>query len=90
MAERKVHAPQPEPEADADPFAGYEPFPGLEHLGRAITDAQGQPSGSPANYEALRGRGDPAQAAVSAPVSAADVLTSLNLPQGDRDDDSEY
>jgi len=30
-------------------------IPGLEHLGRAIVDKSGVPSGSPANYEALRG-----------------------------------
>lgn len=32
-------------------------IPGLEHLGRAITDDAGVPSGSPANYENLRGKG---------------------------------
>lgn len=31
-------------------------LPGLEHLGRAITDENGVPSGSPANYENLRGK----------------------------------
>ena len=33
----------------------HEPIAGLEHLGRAIVDAAGQPSGSPANYENLNG-----------------------------------
>jgi len=39
-----------------DPFEGKEPVKGLEHLGRAIVDSNGQPSGSPANYEFRRGR----------------------------------
>ncbi|MDE2096669.1 MAG: hypothetical protein KGL39_05425 [Patescibacteria group bacterium] len=43
------------PVADAEAFAGYKPLPGLETLGRHITDANGAPSGSPANFEALRG-----------------------------------
>ena len=33
----------------------HEPIAGLEHLGRAIVDENGQPSGSPANYENLNG-----------------------------------
>lgn len=41
---------------DADPFEGREPVAGLEHLGRAIVDSHGFPSGSPANYEHTRGR----------------------------------
>lgn len=44
------------PEAAPD-FASAEPLPGLEHLGRAIVDEAGVPSGSPANYENLRGKG---------------------------------
>lgn len=43
--------------AEVDPFEGYSPLPGLEHLGRHITDANGMPSGSPANFEATRGKG---------------------------------
>lgn len=43
-------------DSDADDFADAKPVPGLEHLGRAIVDEAGVPSGSPANYEALRGR----------------------------------
>jgi hypothetical protein len=39
----------------ADPFEGCEPLPGREELGRAIKDKSGAPSGSPANYEFLRG-----------------------------------
>ena len=40
-----------------DPFEGHEPLPGkLESLGRHIRDASGMPSGSPANFEALRGK----------------------------------
>ena len=42
---------------DTDPFEGHEPLPGkLESLGRHIRDASGMPSGSPANFEALRGK----------------------------------
>ena len=39
----------------SDPFAGRQPVRGQEELGRAIVDAHGAPSGSPANYEATRG-----------------------------------
>jgi hypothetical protein len=42
-------------EAALDPFEGYEPIPGLEELGRAIRDKDGNLSGSPANYELIRG-----------------------------------
>lgn len=38
-----------------DVFAEAEPVAGLEHLGRAIVDMNGQISGSPANYEKTRG-----------------------------------
>lgn len=38
----------------ADEFEGCSPLPGHEQLGRAIVDKRGFPSGSPANYEALR------------------------------------
>lgn len=38
-----------------DDFEAAGVIPGLEHLGRAIVDAAGVPSGSPANFEALRG-----------------------------------
>jgi len=38
-----------------DIFEDKEPFEGLEPLGRAIVDKNGVPSGSPANYENLRG-----------------------------------
>lgn len=43
-------------ETQEDPFEGTEPVAGLEHLGRAILDKNGQVSGSPANYEATRGK----------------------------------
>lgn len=36
-------------------FVGMPVIKGLEHLGRAIVDDAGVPSGSPANYEATRG-----------------------------------
>lgn len=42
---------------DTSDFDQYgEMLPGLEHLGRAITDDAGVPSGSPANFENLRGK----------------------------------
>lgn len=43
--------------AENDVFKGMSPVAGLEHLGRAIVDKHGIPSGSPANYEQLRGKG---------------------------------
>jgi len=43
--------------SDVDVFEGTNPVTGLEHLGRAIVDKNGIPSGSPANYENLRGKG---------------------------------
>jgi hypothetical protein len=39
-----------------DVFEGTAPVEGLESLGRAIVDAQGAPSGSPANFEHTRGK----------------------------------
>lgn len=36
-------------------WAEHSTVAGLEHLGRAIVDANGQPSGSYANFENLRG-----------------------------------
>jgi hypothetical protein len=42
-----------------DPFEGCPVIPGLEELGRAILDADGQVSGSPANWETLRGSNRP-------------------------------
>lgn len=47
-------------DSDADIFEGLEPVQGLEALGRAIVDAAGVPSGSPANYEHLRSATDEA------------------------------
>ncbi len=41
---------------EKDPFEGHDVVPGLEHLGRVIKNSQGHLSGSPANYEALRGK----------------------------------
>lgn len=42
---------------DTDPFEGHDVLsPALAHLGRHIRDANGAPSGSPANFEALRGK----------------------------------
>lgn len=50
---------------DKKDFDGREAIPGLEHLGRAIVDESGVPSGSPANYENLRGRTAPGTAPVA-------------------------
>ena len=44
--------------AKADPFEGCKAIPGLEQLGRVILDENGCLSGSPANYENLRGSSD--------------------------------
>lgn len=49
-----------------DPFDGHAPLDGLEHLGRHIVDANGVPSGSPANFEHLRGKTGVADPAVVA------------------------
>lgn len=50
---------------------GAQQIEGLEHLGRAIVDAAGVPSGSPANYEKLRG------ATGQKPVDVAPVIDRL-------------
>lgn len=55
----------------SDPFEGCAPVRGLEHLGRAILDKQGQPSGSPANYEATRGQVDPTVASTGGEITAS-------------------
>lgn len=49
------------------------PVQGLEHLGAAIVDANGIPSGSPANYETTRGQtGEP-------PLpNPSDVIAAIN------------
>lgn len=67
-------------EETTDPFEGYEPLPGLEHLGRHIVDSQGQPSGSPANFEHLRGHDSPALNA----TAYNDVLSALQAEFGEQ------
>lgn len=75
-----------------DPFAGYGPLTDLPELGRAITpaidvygEAVPQLSGSPANYEELRGCPHPGgwsvlraerEAAVPLPPDALDALVT--------------
>lgn len=61
---------------------GAQPIEGLEHLGRAITDAAGVPSGSPANYEATRGLSG-AQAPVDVNAIVANLATdaALQIPE---------
>lgn len=62
-------------EPTASDFDGKEAITGLEHLGRAIVDDNGVPSGSPANYEHLRGRAAPGTKPVpSAEESVAKIL----------------
>lgn len=63
-----------------DPFAGRKPLPGYEHLGRAILDRQGQPSGSSTNYEATRG--STTEDLDSGPVVIAPAAASLSLTPG--------
>lgn len=63
-------------------FDGKEPIPGLEHLGRAIVDEAGIPSGSPANWENLRGKtgteiSDEEKARIMADLAAAFPAPSL-------------
>lgn len=71
--------------SESDPFEGYEPIPGLEHMGRAIVDANGMPSGSPANFEASRGKGAyvPTEEDRSAMIAmiAAETLTVGAIPE---------
>lgn len=69
-------------DSDPDPFAGASPLPGLEHLGRAIVDEQGMPSGSPANYEATRGKtGREAEPeAIQGAIDNLDVAGILGQP----------
>lgn len=63
-----------------DDFNGHAPLKGAEHLGRAITDRYGFPSGSPANYETLRAAALAAEEherALEAGPSDADVAATL-------------
>ena len=53
-------------------WSQYKEIEGLEHLGRAIVDSNGIPSGSPANYEKLRGTTGRADL-----PNAADIITAL-------------
>lgn len=58
-------------------FDGFGPLEGLEHLGRHITDADGQPSGSPANFEYLRGARHPDGHIAARAAASADTLAAL-------------
>lgn len=58
-----------------------QPVPGLEHLGRAIVDERGMPSGSPANYEYLRGSDGLTPVDVGGEVLKLLTDPSLSLPQ---------
>jgi hypothetical protein len=53
-------------------------LPGHEELGRAILDVHGQPSGSPANYEATRG----SPSVDSGPVVLAPAAAVMSLTGG--------
>lgn len=76
-------------EQSVDPFEGYSPLPGLEHLGRHITDPSGMPSGSPANFEALRGASYPEGYPVAgqAVVDAEAIIAALRKEFGPADPD---
>ena len=66
---------------DTDPFDGHEPLPGrLASLGRHIRDASGQPSGSPANFEALRGK---SYENLPTAEDAAEVIAALEAEFGE-------
>jgi hypothetical protein len=65
----------------ADQFEGCMPLPGLENLGRAIVDAAGVPSGSPANYEHLRGATGAKPVDVAAEVAKLAADPALKLPE---------
>lgn len=63
-----------------DEFAGHTPLKGLEHLGRHIRDQHGAPSGSPANFENLRGVVDPtAQVPTAEEIAAAESLIAADM-----------
>lgn len=68
-------------ETQEDPFEGCEPIEGLEHLGRAIRGKDGQISGSPANYEATRGK--PAYPLPTAEDAAAAIAKINETFSGD-------
>lgn len=69
-------------------FKDYKPLPGAEEFGRAIVDANGVPSGSPANYEYLRGSapgaltGEALEQAIAEAITAA--ATSVAPPEADK------
>lgn len=62
-------------------FDNAQPLPGLEHLGRAIVDQNGAPSGSPANYENLRGITGQKPVDVAASIEALVNDPALQLPE---------
>lgn len=71
-------------------FDGCEPLPGAEQFGRAIVDANGVPSGSPANYEYLRGAapgaltGPELEQAIGAAITSAVAAVAAPDPDADR------
>lgn len=78
MAEGIPAGLQAQAELEGDPFRHAQPFPGLENLGAAIVDANGIPSGSPANYETLRGAGgDAAPADFDLPTLAQRIAADF-------------
>lgn len=64
-------------------FEGYGPLPGLEHLGRHISDADGQPSGSPANFEQLRGARHPDGHRAAAALASSDTIAAIAAEYAD-------
>jgi hypothetical protein len=65
-----------------DPFDGCEPLADLEYLGRAIVDADGMPSGSPANFEVTRGSTYPPGWVGGAVAAAAEILAAHREAMG--------
>ena len=63
-----------------DPFEGSKAVKGYEKFGRVIVDANGQVSGSPANFENLRGSdwpfGMPRPVAIDSPTNE-DALAAM-------------
>jgi hypothetical protein len=80
MTEPTLPPDAPPPPPEPDPFANASPLPGLEALGRAVVDAYGNPSGSPANFEALAGKDAYRLPSDVSPDPPADVLAALTRP----------
>lgn len=67
----------------ADPFVGYGTLEGLEHLGRHIVDPDGQPSGSPANFEYMRGTTHPDGRLAQAAAADRETIAAIAAEYAD-------